>query len=131
MPQRNPKKAIIVGIQIFVASLHFLTGPSYSGPYPDFVNGYLLDILIPFAWFFLLCLVDLPILKRLVVRGLLVLFVASSVEIAQLFGVPIFGRTFDPLDFLAYGAGILMAAVLEFFVFEKFFDFWTIKSPAQ
>ena len=57
MSARNPpgKIVLVVSINLLVAALHFLTGPGYTGPFPVFVNGYLIDILLPFALYFLLC----------------------------------------------------------------------------
>jgi len=50
--------------------------------------------------------------------------VGAVVEIAQFFGVPIFGRTFDPLDFVMYGLGVILAAILDTTVLPRIFDFW-------
>jgi hypothetical protein len=38
---------IIVVISVIVALLHFVTGLDYAGPFKTFVNGYLIDILLP------------------------------------------------------------------------------------
>ena len=118
------KKVVVVSIVIPVAMLHFLTGSNYRGPYPAFVNGYLIDILLPLSFYFLLCLVELPLLRSWVVKSALVFGAASSVEVAQFFGVPIFGRTYDPMDFVMYGAGVLLAAILDTVVFPRVFEFW-------
>ena len=118
------KKVVVISIVIPVAMLHFLTGSNYRGPYPAFVNGYLIDILLPLSFYFLLCLVELPLLRSWVVKSVLVFGAASSVEIAQFFGVPVFGRTYDPMDFVMYGAGVLLAAILDTTVFPRVFKFW-------
>jgi hypothetical protein len=107
-----------------IALLHFFTGSSYSGPYPLFVNGYLLDILLPFALYFLLSLQKLPLLSSWLVKGVLVLGAAFLVEIAQSFGVPVFGRTYDPLDFVMYAAGVMLAILLDTTLFPRVFAFW-------
>jgi hypothetical protein len=74
-----------------------------------------------------LCLDRLPV-KSWIVKGALVFGVGASVEIAQFFGVPLFGRTFDPLDFVMYGAGITLATILDTLVFPKVFGFWKSKA---
>ena len=89
------KKVVITSIMILIALTHFFTGSNYKGPYPGFVNGYLLDILVPFGFYFLLCLIKFPLLKSWIVRSILVFGAASFTEIAQFFGVPIFGQTFN------------------------------------
>jgi len=120
------KKVVIVSVVIPIALLHFVTGSNYRGPYPGFVNGYLLDILVPFAFYFLLCLDEFSLLLRSwIVKSTLVFGVGASVEIAQFLGVPIFGRTFDPLDFTMYGIGVLSAAILDTTVLPRILEFWT------
>ena len=119
------KKVVIVSVNIAVALLHFVTGSNYRGPYPGFVNGYLLDILLPFAFYLLLCLDEFSLLKSWIVKSILVFGVGASVEIAQFCGVPIFGRTFDPVDFIMYGIGVISAAILDTIVMPRIFEFWT------
>ena len=118
------KKVVGVSMVIPIALLHFFTGSNYRGPYPGFVNGYLLDILLPFAFYFLLCLNEFSLLRSWMVKSSLVFAVGASVEIAQFYGVPIFGRTFDPLDFVMYGIGVLSAAILDTTVFPRILEFW-------
>jgi hypothetical protein len=118
------KKIVIVSVVIPIALLHFLTGSNYRGPYPGFVNGYLLDILLPLALYLLLCLSGFSLLRSWAVKGILVFGVGAVVEIAQFSGVPIFGRTFDPLDFVMYATGVIFAAILDTTVFPRVFNFW-------
>jgi len=124
-PQMIRKRVVIVSLVIPIALLHFATGTHYRGPYPGFVNGYLLDILVPFSFYFLLCLSEFSLLSSWIVKSILVFGAGSSVEIAQFFGVPIFGQTFDPVDFIMYGIGIMVAVVLDTTVFPRIFEFWT------
>ena len=118
------KRAVVVGVAVVVALAHFVTGSAYRGPWPELVNGYLMDILVPFAFYFLLTLPESPWLKPWPVKGLLVFGAASCVEIAQYAGVPIFGQTFDPLDFVTYGLGVGLAVVMDTVVLPRLFRFW-------
>jgi hypothetical protein len=125
--KRQSKKSIVtVCIMVPIALLHFVTGKSYTGPYPEFVNGYLIDILLPFGLYFLLSPQDAvkPVLRRWWVKALPVLAIAYAVETAQLFGAPILGRTFDPLDYLAYTLGVILAVTADKMVFPRLFSFW-------
>jgi hypothetical protein len=88
------------------------------------VNGYLMDVLVPFAFYFLLTLPESPWLKPWLVKGLLVFGAASCVEIAQYGGVPIFGQTFDLLDFVTYGLGVALAVFLDTVLFPLLLPFW-------
>lgn len=103
---------------LFVASLHFVTGAQYRGPFPDFVNGYLIDIMGPFAAYFLICLNLEKLLHRIWAADA-VFLVGVVVELLQYFDVPVFGSTFDPLDFVMYGAGVSLALAVDLFLVSK------------
>jgi len=81
--------------------------------------------LVPFAFYFLLAPQEVPLLKPWPVKAVLVFGAAASVEIAQFFGLPVLGRTFDPLDFVMYGLGVLLAALLDTRVFPRLLEFWS------
>ena len=112
-------KSIVVAICILVAGLHLITGPDYSGPLRPFVTGYLIDILLPFAMYLLLGVQDLKVLQGKFVRVVLVFGLAASSETLQYHGVEIFGRTYDPLDYLMFGVGIAGAALFEWAVLSR------------
>jgi hypothetical protein len=107
------RKRIVVLVALTVGLLHFLTGPSYRGPFPAFVNSYLIDILLPFAMFLVLGVAEQPLLRNTVLRGAAVFAVGAFAETLQYFDVPVFGRTFDWLDYLMFVLGIALALVFE------------------
>lgn len=113
------RKVIVVVIALAVGLLHFLTGPEYGGPFPVFVNGYLIDILLPFAMFLVPSVADQPVLRNRIVRAAGVFGVGAVTETLQYFGVPIFGSTFDWLDYLMFGLGIALAALFESVVLDR------------
>jgi hypothetical protein len=118
------KRVVVVVISVAVGLLHFVTGTSYRGPFPAFVNGYLIDILLPMSLYFLLSLTEHSLFRSWVVKALSVFGVGVAVETAQFFGAPLLGRTFDPLDYVMYAAGVLLAAFLDVFLFPRLFSFW-------
>jgi hypothetical protein len=118
------KTILIVSINISIALLHMVTGAHYQGPLPLFVNGYMLDILLPFGFYFLLCLVSLRVLRSWQVKGLAIFAAATAVELAQSAGIPIFGSTFDPLDIAMYGLGVILAIICDQLLFPRAFSFW-------
>jgi hypothetical protein len=113
------RKVIVVLIAIVVGLLHFLTGPEYRGPFPVFVNGYMIDILLPFAMYLVLGVDNQSLLRSGIARGIFVFAIGAVTETLQYFGVPIFGRTFDLLDYLMFGIGIGLAAVFEWIVLSR------------
>ena len=113
------RKLLVVSIALGVGALHFLTGPRYRGPLPVFVNGYMIDILLPLAMYLVLGVANQSVLRSGSARAVLVFGIGAITETLQCFGVPIFGRTFDPLDYLMFGIGIGFAAVFERAVLSK------------
>jgi hypothetical protein len=113
LADRPTQKQVIVGIAVGVGLLHFATGPGYRGPCGWFVNGYLIDVLLPFAMYLLLSLCGPPFRFSGALRAAAVLCVGVIVEVLQFFDVPLFGRTFDPVDFMMYGLGVAGGAAFE------------------
>jgi energy-converting hydrogenase Eha subunit A len=107
------RRRVVVGIALVVASLHLVTGPEYGGPWRGFVTGYLIDIVLPFSLVLLLGTIEARPFRLPAFRATMVFVVAAVSETLQLFGVAIFGRTFDPLDYLAFASGVAGAAVFE------------------
>ena len=72
--QKTKKRIFAVAAGISVGLLHFITGPQYSGPFPHFVNGYLIDILLPFVLFFLFTIHIRSIKWKIVISICILLF---------------------------------------------------------
>jgi len=121
------RKQIVILIAVGVGILHFITGPGYRGPFRVFVNGYMIDILLPFAMYLIMGVAGRPFPRSVVTRGLLVFGIGAVTETMQYFGVPIFGRTFDPADYLMFGIGTGIGVALERFVLSKI----PVENPSQ
>lgn len=120
MPRLHlPRTPVVVAICLAVGALHLVTGPDYRGPLRPFVTGYLIDLVLPFSLVLLLGvgLAGAPGLRRPAVRAGAVILVGVVVETLQYLGVPLFGRTFDPLDLLMYAVGAGAAVAFERLVF--------------
>lgn len=113
----NPRKKFVIIIALGVGALHFIIGSEYKGPFQKFISGYLIDILLPFVVYFLIALSG--IIKRKWLIALIVFDIGFAVEVLQYFHVPIFGRTFDPWDFLMYALGALLALITDYLYFSK------------
>ena len=112
---QSHRNAVVIGVNVAVAVMHLFTGPDYRGPLRLFVTGYLIDLLLPFSAYFLLVAAEhtAPWLKSGWTKVAIVVGVMSTAEFAQYLGAPIFGRTFDPLDLVAYAGGALAAAAAD------------------
>jgi len=115
-----PRKPVVVLICVAVAALHLVTGRHYAGPFRDFVTGYLIDFALPFSLVLLLGvgLASVPVLGQPLVRAGIVFCIGAAVEVSQYLGIPLFGRTFDPVDLLAYAAGATAALGFERLAFS-------------
>jgi hypothetical protein len=118
------KKLTITGIALTVGALHFITGENYQGPFPVFVNSYLIDILLPMALYLLLSLFESKLIRAPLFRACTVFGFGCFVEASQYFGYPIFGSTFDPLDILAYASGVFLGILLDLVIFPRLIPSW-------
>jgi hypothetical protein len=118
------KRVTITGIALAVGALHFVAGEKYQGPFPIFVNGYLIDILLPTTLFLLMSLFQNKLLRSTYFRACSVFGFGCFVEASQYFGHPIFGSTFDLLDIVAYASGVLFGVLLDLIVFPRLIARW-------
>ena len=118
------KKLAITGIALAVGALHFITGENYQGPFLVFVNGYLIDILLPMTLYLLLSLFESKLIRAPLFRACTVFGFGCFVEASQYFGYPIFGSTFDPFDILAYASGVFLGILLDLVIFPRLIPSW-------
>ena len=122
------KRIFIITIEIGTAALHFVTGAQYSGHFPVFVNGYLIDILLPMTLVLLMGLFKNKSIRSPLFRAGAIFITGCLVEFSQYAGYPIFGSTFDPLDILAYAGGVLLGLFLDLVLFSRIIPTWTEQS---
>ena len=113
-----------------IGAIHaFRLGTYLSGVLFTLYYSFFSDIIIPFGMYFLLCLNDfnLKFLRGWLVKSLLVFGITSFTEILQAFGVPLLGQIFDPLDFVMFGIGTLLAVLMERVFLTRVFPFWSLR----
>ena len=123
----SKRMAVAIMVILPIAAIHiFRVGSHLSGRLFIFYYSSFSDIVIPIAIYFLLCINDitLPFLKGWMTKAILVFLIAAATEIAQGFGIPLLGNTFDILDFAMFGVGTLTAVGLDK-LFSKVFSFWS------
>jgi hypothetical protein len=122
---------LVISILLVIALIHiFRVGTYLRGSLFTLYYSYFSDIVIPFGIYFLLCLEAgyVRLLRDWRVRALLVFGVASFTEVLQAFGVPLLGQTFDPLDFVMFGAGVLLAVLVDRSLLDRLLPWWTPKT---
>lgn len=118
------KKSIyfIVGISLFVALMHFIIGPDYDGIFKHFVRGYLIDLILPMNLYLLLQISlrkNMSIVKSRVIGSLFTFLFGLTVEILQLFKIEFLGSTYDPLDIVMYGIGVMSGLLVDYTIIDK------------
>lgn len=124
------RTAVVISVMLVIALIHsFRVGTYLDGVLFTLYYSYFSDIIVPFGMYFLLCLdnVKLRFLNDWRVRALLVFTGASLTEVMQAFGVPLLGQTFDPLDIVMFGMGVLLAVLVDRIIFDRIFPFWSSK----
>ena len=125
------RTAVVVGILILIALVHaFRVGSYLRGSLFRLYYSYFSDLIVPFGGYFLLCLNDgrFRFLRDWRAKAGLVFAVASFAELMQAFGVPMLGQTFDPLDFVMYGVGVLLAAAVDRLLLQRLFPDWSAET---
>jgi len=126
MQVRTEKKILIVGIELVIALLHVVGIGRYSTNEMFILfTSYFSDLVLPFGFYFLLIIAadKIVFLRRKWIRAVVMIAIPSGAEIMQYFGVYALGRTFDPIDFLCYAIGVLVALLVDL-VLEKTVVFW-------
>jgi hypothetical protein len=118
------RKILVTAIALVVGLLHVVTGENYRGPFPVFVNGYMIDILLPMALYLLMGLFEAKWIRFTLFRAVAVFLFGCVVETSQYLGYPLFGSTFDPLDILAYAGGVLLGVFLDLVLFPRIVQHW-------
>ena len=113
----------IVIISLFVGLLHFLIGPNYQGLLRDFMRGYLIDILLPMNMYLLTQIAlrrVLPMRWCRIIGGVSVFLFGVTIEILQKFGIHALGSTYDMMDFVMYGLGVILGIGFDLTIIERF-----------
>ena len=124
-PKRK-KVQLVVGLQLLIAVV-FVSGVGRAHESVRVLyHSFFADIAIPFGFYFLLALNDdtVTFLNPWWVKALAVFALCATSEILQFFGIFALARTFDPLDFVMYGVGVLMAASVDRGILARRVPFW-------
>ena len=134
--KRNHRIRKLVGIfvMLIIALIFgFRIGNNLNGKLYIYYQSYAGDFMIPFGAYFLLCIneIQLQFLRKWFVKALIVFCVMTFSEIMQLFGLYLFGVTFDLADILMYGIGVIVAVFFDKQIFEKTLPFWKYNSEKK
>ena len=120
------KKAIVVITLLIIASI-FVIGADWAGETTNqLFHNYFADIAIPFGYYLLLVLLEdkYKLIDKWYIKAGAVFVLCSLSETLQYFGVYALARVFDPLDYMMYALGVILAAIVDRIIFKRMFDFW-------
>ena len=123
MKIERKKIVIVIGIELFFALIFFI-GADWAGQsVHQFFHSYFADIAVPFGYYFLLILIEdiWRFLRPWHRKALAVFLLVATSEILQFFGIYALARVFDPLDFVMYAGGVLLAAIVDVQVISKYY----------
>ena len=130
LKQTRKRTYVIVAIQLILATA-FIFRPATYLPREGYIfyQSYYADVMIPFGFYFLLCINDknFPFLRNWKIRAALIFTGATLTEVLQYFGIYALGVTFDPFDIVAFAIGTIMAVLVDKLLFPRVFSFWEIK----
>jgi hypothetical protein len=120
------KKTIVVITLLFIASIFVIGADWASETLHQLFHSYFADIAIPFGFYFLLVLLEerYTLIKKWYIKVGAVFFLCTLSETLQYFGVYALARVFDPLDYLMYALGVVLAAFVDRIIFKRVFGFW-------
>lgn len=117
---------LVIVLQVLTAFI-FIAGSRVAHQSMQILyQSYFADIAIPFAFYFLLSLVEYRhgVLQAWWAKALVVFGLCAASEILQFFGIFALARVFDPIDFVMYGLGVLLAVIVDRVALTKIFSFW-------
>jgi hypothetical protein len=120
------KKTIVVITLLFIASIFVIGADWASETLHQLFHSYFADIAIPFGFYFLLVLLEerYTLIKKWYIKVGAVFFLCTLSETLQYFGVYALARVFDPLDYVMYALGVVLAAFVDRIIFKRVFGFW-------
>ena len=127
------RTVVVVAVMVVIALIHaFRVGTYLDGRWFTLYYSYFSDIIVPFGMYFLLCLneVSFRFLRDWWVKALVVFGITSLTGLGQAVGIPLLGLTFDPLDFVMFGVGTLLAVIVDRVLFERALPFWSLEKDA-
>jgi len=89
-------------------------------------HSYFADIVIPFGYYLLLVLLEdkFEPMKKWYIKAGAVFALCALSETLQYFGVYALARVYDPMDYVMYALGTILAIFVDRILFKRLFEFW-------
>lgn len=120
------KKLVVVITLLIIAGLFVIGADWASENVHRLFHSYFADIAIPFGYYLLLVLVEdkyKPI-RHWYIKAVVIFTVCALSETLQYFGVYALARVSDPVEYIMYAFGVILAAFVDRVVFRRLFSSW-------
>jgi hypothetical protein len=130
MDSKHKKTRVVISIELIIA-FFFLVGAHWLGN--DFhliFHSYFADIALPFGFYFLLFLINgsnNKCFNHWWKKAITIFALTSVSETLQYFGIYALATVFDPIDYVMYAAGVMLAAIVDRKILIRLFSFWDEK----
>jgi hypothetical protein len=126
MNRKAKKVRLIVGLELLIAFIFVLGAEWASRSVYVLFQSYFADIFLPFGFYFLLSIEDnkCRYLNTWWKKSIAIFALTATSETLQYFGIFALARVFDPVDYVMYGLGVLLAAFVDRLIFTRKFSFW-------
>jgi hypothetical protein len=125
--KKNDKKMrLIIVIQLLIVA-GFVIGTNWASQVVYITyQSYYADIFLPFSFYFLISIKgdNNRYFNTWWKKALAVFLLVATSETLQYFGIYALARVFDPIDYVMYGLGVLLAAFIDKIIFTRTFRFW-------
>ncbi len=125
------RKIIGISIMLAIAAMHgFRIGQYLNGKSYIIYYSFASDLILPIGAYFMLSMIEIQFrfLQKWYVKALIVFGVMTFSEVMQAYGFYFFGVTFDMLDILMFGIGVLIAVLLDTQIFNRLIPHWKYNS---
>ena len=111
---------------LFIALIFFIGTDWASKPVHRLFHSYYADTAIPFGYYLLLILLEdkYEAMKKWYIKAVAVFALCSLSETLQYFGIYALASVFDPMDYVMYATGTVLAIFADRVVFKRLFSFW-------
>lgn len=123
---QRARTLVVTVIMLIIAAIHiFRVGTYLPEDWYLMYYYYASDIMIPFGFYFLLCIVDkLRFLRAWYTKALIIFAGCTLTEIFQAFDLSLIGQTFDYYDILMFAIGVALAALVDKQLFDRVIPHW-------
>ena len=126
-PNQRIRQIVGISTMLVIGAMHgFRIGQFLKGDLYKLYYSFASDLVLPIGAYFLLSMNEIHVrfLRKWYIKAIIVFAAMTFSEIMQAFDIYFFGVTFDFLDIVMFGIGILFAILIDKLVLESLVPHW-------